>query len=602
MKIRYKIWLIILIVVLFFMIVTEFVTINIFQSHFEYLETKNIIEKVKLFENTLNYEIKKIDSIVGDWAPWDDSYFFIQGEYDDYPNKNLNLETMANLNVDLVMFINLSGQIFYGKAYDFDNWEEVNLSLAQKNIILEKLSLTNNIMDINDSINGILLLPENPIIMATRPITTNTWKEQIAGYLFMGSYLDSDKLNYLSDLTNLSIFLGNFDNQNSNPEDKKAIEFLSEKNDIFIQALNENFIAGYSKIYDITNEPILLIKVIMDRDIYKESVLIFSIFRSTIIFVGLLLGFVLIIFTDKTLLQRLNNLHDQMRDIWEKNDFSARLKIPGKDELNDLSYNINKTLDQLESLNLTLEKKVEERTKEVENLLKQKDDFINQLSHDLKNPITPIINLLPAVINNLNDPETNEILEIINRNAIYIKNLVNDTLKLARLNTLSVKFNIKECDLLKIVDSTIKENSNIINEKSIKIENLIDHNIIIKADELQLREVLNNLLSNAVKYTNYQGVVTFDAKNTDDKKFVIISVKDTGIGLSDEQVTHIFDEFYKADLSRHDFSSTGLGLSICKKIVERHGGKIWAESTGLNMGTTIFFTMPLACQQLILIK
>lgn len=602
MKIRYKIWLIILIVVLFFMIVTEFVTINIFQSHFEYLETKNIIEKVKLFENTLNYEIKKIDSIVGDWAPWDDSYFFIQGEYDDYPNKNLNLETMANLNVDLVMFINLSGQIFYGKAYDFDNWEEVNLSLAQKNIILEKLSLTNNIMDINDSINGILLLPENPIIMATRPITTSTWKEQIAGYLFMGSYLDSDKLNYLSDLTNLSIFLGNFDNQNSNPEDKKAIEFLSEKNDIFIQALNENFIAGYSKIYDITNEPILLIKVIMDRDIYKESVLIFSIFRSTIIFVGLLLGFVLIIFTDKTLLQRLNNLHDQMRDIWEKNDFSARLKIPGKDELNDLSYNINKTLDQLESLNLTLEKKVEERTKEVENLLKQKDDFINQLSHDLKNPITPIINLLPAVINNLNDPETNEILEIINRNAIYIKNLVNDTLKLARLNTLSVKFNIKECDLLKIVDSTIKENSNIINEKSIKIENLIDHNIIIKADELQLREVLNNLLSNAVKYTNYQGVVTFDAKNTDDKKFVIISVKDTGIGLSDEQVTHIFDEFYKADLSRHDFSSTGLGLSICKKIVERHGGKIWAESTGLNMGTTIFFTMPLACQQLILIK
>ena len=64
------------------------------------------------------------------------------------------------------------------------------------------------------------------------------------------------------------------------------------------------------------------------------------------------------------------------------------------------------------------------------------------------------------------------------------------------------------------------------------------------------------------------------------------------MGMSEEQLNHVFDEFYKADESRHDFTSTGLGLSICKKIIEKHQGKIWAESPGIGKGTTIYFTIP----------
>ena len=79
------------------------------------------------------------------------------------------------------------------------------------------------------------------------------------------------------------------------------------------------------------------------------------------------------------------------------------------------------------------------------------------------------------------------------------------------------------------------------------------------------------------------GTVTIDSKNGDG--FVIVSVKDTGIGMSNGAVGHIFDEFYKVDDSRYDLNSSGLGLSICKRIVERHGGTIWAESAGKGKGT-----------------
>ena len=119
---------------------------------------------------------------------------------------------------------------------------------------------------------------------------------------------------------------------------------------------------------------------------------------------------------------------------------------------------------------------------------------------------------------------------------------------------------------------------------------MIGEKIIINADKLKLEELFSNLYSNAAKYMERGGNIIIDAKETKDD--VIVSIKDTGIGLTKEELKHVFDEFYKADWSRHDRESSGLGLAICKRIVEKHGGKIWAESSGLKKGTTFYFTIP----------
>ena len=113
---------------------------------------------------------------------------------------------------------------------------------------------------------------------------------------------------------------------------------------------------------------------------------------------------------------------------------------------------------------------------------------------------------------------------------------------------------------------------------------------MVKTDKLRLEELFDNLIGNSVKYSPNGSDITIDAR--DDGKFVLVSVKDEGVGMNSEQLDHIFEEFYKADESRHDFGSSGLGLSICKRIVEKHGGKIWAESKGKGKGTTMFFTIP----------
>jgi len=248
--------------------------------------------------------------------------------------------------------------------------------------------------------------------------------------------------------------------------------------------------------------------------------------------------------------------------------------------------------NQLFSLNKNLEGKVQQRTKEIEKLLKNKDEFIGQLGHDLKTPISIIINLLPLIREDSTDPEIKYECDMVIRNVRYIKNLVTKTLQIANLSSPNVKCDCQELNLMELVDNVIIDNQLILEKQNIKIENQIKDEIIVNADELQLIEVFNNLINNAAKYSQEgKGCIIVDVQK--DKDMFIVSVKDTGIGMTKEQLEIVFDEFYKADSSRHNLGSTGLGLSIVKRIVEKHGGKIWVDSPGKNKGSIFSFTLPI---------
>jgi signal transduction histidine kinase len=296
------------------------------------------------------------------------------------------------------------------------------------------------------------------------------------------------------------------------------------------------------------------------------------------------------------------------------NTMSADLKV-SRDHLEEYSKNLEKLVEertkelekktkrleqinqdllvareQLNSLNKDLEKRVQERTEEVEKLLKQKDEFITQLGHDLKNPLGPLINLIPLLENDETDVSKKEMLTVLHRNVYYMKNLVVKTLELAVLNSPNTKFSIETLNLFKEVHQIIENKKILFEGCDTKISNNIDHTLSIKVDRLRFEEVLTNIFENSIKYCNENCKITIDAEKVTDH--VIISIKDNGIGMTKEQVERIFDEFYKADYARHDIQSTGLGMSICKRIVEKQGGRIWVESPGPGKGSTVFFTLP----------
>ncbi len=259
--------------------------------------------------------------------------------------------------------------------------------------------------------------------------------------------------------------------------------------------------------------------------------------------------------------------------------------------LEKINKDLIKTRKELNILNKNLEKRIKERTEEVEQLLKQKDEFINQLSHDLKSPLNPMTILLPILEKQETDQKKIEWIKVLRRNVEYMKNIATKTLELAKLNSPKTKFSFRKLDLKDEIKRIIQNKKTLFESKKLKIQNNIQQKLFINADKLRFEELLSNLLENSVKFSDNNGKIIIDAEIEND--FMKISIRDTGAGMTKEQIKHVFEEFYKADTARHDFESSGLGLTICKKIVEKHGGKIWVESPGPGKGTTVFFTMPL---------
>ncbi|KYK23753.1 hypothetical protein AYK24_07075 [Thermoplasmatales archaeon SG8-52-4] len=246
----------------------------------------------------------------------------------------------------------------------------------------------------------------------------------------------------------------------------------------------------------------------------------------------------------------------------------------------------------LVSLNKNLEKLVDKKTRELKYVMKQKNEFINQLGHDLKNPLNPMINILPILEQGEKDIEKKEMLQLINRNASFMYNLIIKMIKLAKLDSLEIKFDYEQINLKKEIEGIIINNINTKNKKNIVITNQIENDICIDADLIHFQELIINIIDNAIKYGKENGLININCNRLDNNN-IQIKITDNGIGMNDEQLQKIFNDFYKLDPSDPITKSSGLGMPICQRIVDKHNGKIWVESPGLGKGTTVIFTLPI---------
>lgn len=249
-------------------------------------------------------------------------------------------------------------------------------------------------------------------------------------------------------------------------------------------------------------------------------------------------------------------------------------------------------LQKEKRINRDLGSKVIDSTVEINRLLHHKSQFIDNLSHDLSTPITPLISLLPLIKEELINEKSKKLLDTCIRNVEYIKRVINNTRELADIE--STDFVFKRENLAEIVNELIKKYDIVFKGYNVKIQNNIDKEIIIKTEKNRLIQLLDHITSNAINSMLDGGILSFNAKpvKKENKTFIQITVIDTGIGLTREQTDHIFEEFYKTDNSRQKLDSTGLGLTICKAIIEKHRGKIWADSHGPGRGTSVHFTIP----------
>ena len=232
-------------------------------------------------------------------------------------------------------------------------------------------------------------------------------------------------------------------------------------------------------------------------------------------------------------------------------------------------------------------KKIERELKQSEKL---RTEFMNIAAHELKSPVTPIKGYLELIESDKDaDEKIRNWARIGMRNAERLMHLINDILDVSRLDTDTMRFNMEKCDLTEIFDDATEDiEPDIENKNLIFIKKIPENLSKIVCDKYRLSQVLKNLLGNSIKFTDY-GSITLMAEEKE--KHLFIYVEDTGIGISSDETKRIFTKFYQAYTGEdRKNEGTGLGLFICKEIVKKHNGEIWAES---KVGKGCKFTIKL---------
>lgn len=240
---------------------------------------------------------------------------------------------------------------------------------------------------------------------------------------------------------------------------------------------------------------------------------------------------------------------------------------------------------------------IENQNQKLIELDKAKDEMLETISHELRTPLVSILGFIELLSSNDSNfsGEQKDNIKVLKRNTQRLNQLVERILDADRLEMGKVILNIESFDFQKLVNSVLETLSNRIKQKMHKIFVHIPPNFKIQADEELIHQVISNLLTNAIKYTPDRGTISIKVKKHGLK--IIFSIKDTGIGINQEEIPKLFQKFQRISSQGEkgigDAKGIGLGLYISKKIIELHGGKMWIESEGLNCGSTFYFELPI---------
>jgi PAS domain S-box-containing protein len=227
--------------------------------------------------------------------------------------------------------------------------------------------------------------------------------------------------------------------------------------------------------------------------------------------------------------------------------------------------------------------------KDVERM---KDAIVSTAAHELRTPLTSIQGFSEILLTReLEEDRRRRYLEFINERSMHLAAIVNDLLDISRLESGSgLEINPQPIDLTPLIDESLRPFIETYDTHYF-VSDDFPPRLMVKGDPLRLSQVITNLLSNAVKYSPDGGEVA--VRGTVNGSIAEISVEDSGLGIPAEHLPYVFDRFYRVDVSNQAIGGTGLGLTICKLIVEGHGGQIRVESK-VGEGSTFTVTLPLA--------
>jgi len=317
------------------------------------------------------------------------------------------------------------------------------------------------------------------------------------------------------------------------------------------------------------------------HDAYTTSRWVVIAFAVGSIALALVLGYAI----SWSLIRPVQRMDERLKQI-TAGDFSGRVEVPNQDELGALAANLNRMNEELGRL-----------YRQLEAASRHKSEFLANMSHELRTPLNAIIGfsevLVDRMFGELNEKQE-EYLKDIYASGTHLLSLINEILDLSKIEAGRMELELTDFDLPTAIDNALTLVRERAGRRGIALHMTVDERLgEVRADERKVKQVLLNLLSNGLKFTPEGGRIEVAAALKDGA--VEVSVSDTGVGIAPEDQEAVFEEFRQVGTADKKAEGTGLGLTLCRKFIELHGGRIWVKSE-LGHGSTFTFTIPVRCE------
>jgi signal transduction histidine kinase len=543
---------------------------------FERLEQQALTRDMERLLNTFTDEIGEMGRNLSDYGRWDDTALFVQGEYEDYAEDNLLDSYMPEtFELDAMVIASKDGTLFYSRSYDAEQG-----ATAMQPEVLEHLKpyLTRSSEQLSET-TGVLLLPSGAAMVAAVPITNSQGVAPAVGSILGLIYLHGDFWSELEEQTRLAVDYHSLDTL---PEDfREAKDQLEQSTNLsFVRALDSETAGAYTLMHDLSEKPVGMVGIREKRTIYQQGRQQLWLMLVSLLTLGVLFTLLLLVLLERTILSRLSYLSGTVRDISKSGLFTKRMTALGKDELSDLTSDLNGMLQVIEERTQALERSkaaLEHANQELGRSNQELERFAYVASHDLQEPLRKVQTFSDRLRSKYADTLGDDgklYIERMQDATARMRTLIQDLLIYSRVQNGAV--DLKRVDIGDIVKGVVADLEVRLEQSGGRIE--VGDLPALQADPMQMRQVFQNLIGNALKFrkSDVAPVVQISSAVVDNA--YEIAVKDNGIGFEQQHSEKVFGVFQRLH-GRSEYEGTGIGLAIVKKVLEKHGGSVRVEST-----------------------
>ena len=585
------------------------------------IEYQQAERNMLVVENTLANQFETLTRVAVDWGHWDDTYNFVLDLNETYIESNLADDALANLDLNMMLYINNDREMVYAKHVDLETWEET--PPPDLDHVIYPGSPVLDLPDEQDHVHGFFQTSAGVVQFTSGSILTNDSTGPRNGMLVLGRYFDAARVQRLADSLQLPITAYTIDEANTAMDSDISSQVIARAPAALIVPHGETSLSVYTLIRDPFNNPLLILEIHLERTIYQQGLT--SIFQFSVLLAifGLVFITVILLLMERLILVRVIQIHHFISEIRGSGNLSLRLIAYGRDEIAKLAENLNQMVVSLAQSHNLLEERVKQRTQELEqsnlqlqneiterrqaqvelvrardqalDALRLKTQILANVSHDVRTPLNIIMMSAEMLgyYGTLNERQQQKIIQIL-MNAQQLVGFFNNLLEEAQSQTNQIEIHEKPFQPQQMLDALNNTLEPLARHKGLNFTAELDPEMppTIYGDYERVMQILSNTVNNAIKFTQ-QGSVHVKIKRPDARHWQI-EVADTGPGIAEKDQENIFEAFWQVDgsMTREINRGVGLGLSIVKHLTTMMGGEIQLDSQP-GKGSVFTITLPL---------